>query len=309
MKLTKRWGILIGLASYVLWGIMPLYWKLLEHVDSLEILAHRMLWSAVILVPVCLIARRDVFLRLFRERRAVLILLGAGLLCVFNWGLFIFAVVTDHILETSMGYFINPLMNIAIGMLFFKEKLSPFQIIALILATVGVLFFTIDYGSFPWLSIGLATSFAGYGALKKFGGYPALPALAVETSLVAPLAIAYVVFAFFLPEHAFLALDASGALTSASLITTILLICGGVLTFIPILLFSEAVNVIPLSWMGFLQYLSPTISLLIGVFVFSESFTFAHAVCFGLIWLGLLLIVLESFLKRRHRSGNDGQIL
>jgi len=299
-KLTKRRGILIGLASYVLWGIMPLFWKLLDHVDSLEILAHRMLWSAVFLVPICLFARRAVFFNLFRERRAVLLLLGAGLISVFNWGIFIFAIITGHILQTSMGYFINPLMSIAVGMLFFKEKLSPVQKIALILATAGVLFFTFDYGSFPWLSIALAASFAGYGALKKFGGYPALPALAVESSLVAPLAVAYIVVTIFSPEHAFLAMDASSAFTSASLMTSILLICGGILTFIPLLLFSEAVNVIPLSWMGFMQYIAPTISLLIGVFIFSEPFTFAHAVCFGLIWLGLLLIIFESISKRQH---------
>ena len=298
--MTKRRGILIGLASYVFWGIMPLYWKLLQHVGSLEILSHRMLWSAVFLVPICLIVCRTDFLNLFRNKRAVALLLGTGIIVTFNWGTYIFAIITGHVLQTSMGYFINPLMNIIVGLLFFKEKLSFAQKIAVVLASAGVLFFTIDYGSFPWISIVLAVSFATYGALKKFGGYQALPAMAVESSLVAPLAIAYVVVTFFLPSHAFLALDASSAFTSVSLITTLLLICGGILTFLPLLLFSTAVNAIPISWMGFLQYIAPTITLLLGLLIFHEPFTLAHIICFSLIWLGLILIVIESLTKQRH---------
>ena len=279
---------------------MLLFWKLLGHVDSLEVLAHRMLWSAVFLLPICLITCRFAFFGLFKQRRARLILLGAGLLCAFNWGTFIFAINSGHILQTSMGYYINPLMSIAIGLLFFRERLSLIQKIALILAAIGVLYFTIDYGSFPWMSFALATSFALYGALKKACGYPALPALAVESTMVAPLALAYVAVAFFLPGHAFLALDASGALSSSSLITTLLLVGGGILTFIPLLLFSDAVNTVPLSWMGFMQYITPTITLILGVFAFQEAFTHAHAICFALIWSGLLLIVVESFVKQRR---------
>jgi len=293
-------GILIGLLSYVFWGLMPLFWKLLDNVDSLEVLAHRLLWSVVFLVPICLISCRAVFIGLFRQRRAVLILLGAGLICTFNWGVFIFAINSGHVLQTSMGYYINPLMSIAIGLLFFKEKLSLIQKIALVLATIGVLYFTIDYGSFPWLSLALATSFALYGALKKTGGYPALPALAVETTLVVPLAVVFITVLFFIPGHAFFAPDASGAISSASLLTSFLLIGGGILTFIPLLLFSDAVNTVPLSWMGFMQYIAPTISLLLGVFAFQEVFTHAHAVCFVLIWTGLLLIVFESIIKQRQ---------
>ena len=305
LKHNQARGILLGFASYVFWGLMPLFWKLLTHIDSFEILAHRLLWSALLLAPICLLTCRAVFLALFRQRRALLILLGAGLVCTFNWGFFIFAVNSGHVLQTSMGYYINPLMSIAIGLLFFKERLSPIQIIALILAAIGVLYFTIDYGSFPWMSMALAISFACYGALKKIGGYPALPALAVETTLVAPLAIGYVVAAFFMPEHAFLALDANSAVGSAGFLAAFLLISGGILSFIPMLLFSEAVNRIPLSWMGFLQYVSPTLSLLLGVFAFHEAYTYAHAVCFALIWAGLLLIVIENILEQRRPDANS----
>ena len=295
-------SILIGLSSYVFWGIMPLFWKLLDHVSPMEILAHRLLWSAVFLAAICLFVRRKVFLALFHNRRAVLILLGAGLLATLNWGLFIYAVTSGHVLQSSMGYYINPLVSIVLGLLVFKEKLSLAQKIALILATMGVLFFTFDYGSFPWLSLTLAVSFALYGVLKKTGRYPALPALAVETALVAPLAIAYIVVAFFLPEHAFLSLGTNGVLSLDALTTSLLLVCGGILTFTPLLLFSEAVNHIPLSWMGFMQYIAPTLSFLLGVLVFGEEFTHAHAVCFSLIWLGLLLIVSESIVKQRRAS-------
>ena len=299
-RLTQMQGILVALASYAFWGILPLFWKLLEHVEPLEILAHRLFWSATFLVLICLAACRSAFLALFRKRRAVLILLGAGLICTLNWGLFIYAVNTDHVLQVSMGYYINPLMTIAIGMLLFKEKLTPAQKIAFALVTAGVLFFTINYGSFPWLSIALAVTFGFYGVLKKIGGYPALPALALETTLVAPLALTYIVVAFFAPEHAFFALDVSGAFNSAGLITSLLLICGGIVTFVPLLLFSEAINIVPLSLLGFMQYLSPTITLLLGVFAFQEEFTLAHAVCFALIWIGLLLIVFEALLKQRR---------
>lgn len=298
---TRNRGILIGLASYTFWGIMPLFWKLLDGVDSLEILAHRLLWSAVFLVIINLVVNRQALVKLLKERRAVLVLLGAGLISLCNWGLYIVAILSGHVLQTSMGYFINPLMNIVVGLLFFKERLSPVQIVAVALASLGVLYFTVDYGSFPWLSIGLAATFASYGALKKFGAYPALPALAVETSLVSPLAIGYLGLAYYRFAPAFLAVDASGVLSSESLVTSLLLIAGGILTFTPLLLFARAVNDIPLSWMGFLQFVSPTISFLLSVFIFHEAFTLAHAVCFGLIWSGLLLIVLES-LRKSHKK-------
>ena len=299
-------SILIGMGTYAFWGLMPAFWKLLEHVNSLEILAHRLFWSAFFLIAICLFIRRREYLVLFRDRRAVLILLGAGLLSTFNWGMFVYAINSGHILQSSMGYYINPLVSIALGLLVFKEKLSLAQKIALTLAALGVLYFTIDYGSFPWVSIALAVSFAIYGMLKKIGGYPALPALAVETTLVVPLALVYIVVAFFIPGHAFLALDASGAISFGSLTISLLLICGGILTFSPLLLFAEAINRIPLSWMGFMQYIAPTLSFLLGVLVFQEEFTHAHAVCFLLIWSGLLLIVIESMVKQR-RAGHQAR--
>jgi chloramphenicol-sensitive protein RarD len=229
----------------------------------------------------------------------VLLLLGTGLLITVNWGSYIYAINADHILQTSIAYFICPLMSIILGMIVFKEKLTVPQKTATVLAAVGLLYFTFDYGSFPWISLVLASTFALYGTLKKIGGYPALGALATETTLVAPLAIAYVVVSFFLPDRSFLATAESSPVGMAGWMSTLLLIGGGAVTLLPLLLFGKAANSIPLSWIGFFQYIAPTISLLIGVFFYQEPFTHAHAVCFGCIWAGLLLIVGEVLVKRR----------
>jgi len=252
------------------------------------------------------LVQRSVMAGLFQNRRALLILLAAGLMNTFNWGLFIYAITSDHILQTSIGYFTNPLMSILLGMLIFKERLTPLQKAATVLAAVGLIYFTIDYGSFPWISLALAGSFALYGAFKKIGGYPALPALAVETTLVVPLALAYVAISFFLPGRAFLGAGTHGLIGAAGWLSTLLLVGGGAVTLVPLLLFGKAVNSVPLSWMGFFQYISPTLSLIIGTFVYHEAFTQAHAVCFGCIWAGLLLIAIEALLTARRRKREGG---
>jgi chloramphenicol-sensitive protein RarD len=299
-------GIAMAAGCYLLWGLFPIYWKLLEGVSSLEVLAHRVFWAAVFLLLTCLVIRRSQLASLLRQRRAVLILLTTGILVTANWGIFIYAINANHIIQTSMGYFINPLLNILIGVVLFKEKLTLAQKAAALLATAGVIFFTFDYGSFPWISIALASTFALYGALKKLGGYPALPALTLETLLVTPLALAFIVATFFIPGHAFLAVDASGGISGAAIVTALLLAGGGIVTLIPLLMFADGVNNIPLSWMGFFQYLSPTLTLLLGVFVYHEPFTLAHAVCFTCIWLGLLLIIVETLVMHRKKALTSG---
>jgi chloramphenicol-sensitive protein RarD len=317
-------GVVVGFGCYCLWGLLPLFWALLNHVSHLEILAHRLLWSFVFLVAVCLLVRRGELFALFRQRRALLILGGAGLIITCNWGLYIFSVNSGHVLQASLGYYINPLLNILLGVFFFRERLTLAQKVATALAAAGVLYFTFDYGSFPWIALILAVSFAFYGLLKKHGGYAALPALAVETTVVVPLAIAFVAASFLIPDlaqgRAFIAPDASGLpglasglasgvasapglaapVTAPVFVDTALLIIGGVLTALPLILFAYAANAIPYSLLGFLQYLSPTLTLLLGVFVFHEPFTHAHAVCFILIWAGLVLVAIEAIAGRRN---------
>ena len=298
MKVVRR-GLIYTAISYIAWGLSPAYWKLLLDVDLFTLVSHRMLWSFVFIIIVVRFVCWSEFKTLIRNRRALLILGMSGICVASTWWLFIYAVNSGQVLQSSLGYYINPLMAIAAGVFFFHEKLTTLQKIAVALATTGVLFFTIDYGSFPWLAISMALMFAIYGALKKKGGFAPLPALAVETTLVAPVAIVFVIMSFFMPENTLVADCAS----VDGWITLLLLVGGGLVTVLPLLWFAEGVNAIPLSWVGFLQFVAPTLSLLLGVFAFGEAFTFAHAVCFAFIWLGLGLISIEFARDARHNKG------
>ncbi|MDR3037213.1 MAG: EamA family transporter RarD [Coriobacteriales bacterium] len=300
--LDSRKGMLYALICYTLWGFLPAYWKLLSSASVLEVFTHRMFWSFVFMFIVSRFVRKLDTGSLFRDRRAVLILGIAGIDIALTWGIYIYAINNGHIIQASLGYYINPLVSILFGVVVFKERLTTVQKVATALAAAGVLYFTFDYGSFPWISVSLALLFAIYGALKKKGGYPATPALAVETSLVAPLALVAIIASFFLPGREFFAVDA----TPGSWTATLLLVGGGAVTAIPLLLFAKAANAIPLSWIGFLQYISPTITLLLGIFAYGETFTTAHVVCFSLIWLGLIMISAEMVRElRRPASPSD----
>lgn len=291
---TRR-GTIAGLCCYIFWGLAPLYWKLLDEVSSLEVIGHRIIWCFALMVILCAILRID-FLHLFKERRAVKYLGVAAVLISINWGLYIYAVDTNRVVHTAMGYYINPLVSVLLGVAFFKEKLSGLQKAAVALCAAGVLYFLFDYGELPWISLVLAFSFGLYGAVKKRGGYPAIPALAVESTLALPLAFAAVVAAASVTGgHAFMNDTAS----TQGWITTLLIVGTGAVTAIPLVLFAKAANSIPLSLLGFIQYASPTIALLLGVFVFGEPFTSAHAVCFGCIWAGLALVSAETLRKSR----------
>lgn len=301
LKQRTRRGILAGLACYLLWGLFPLYWKLLGHVDSLEVICQRIIWCAVCTAIICLVGKWD-FIALIRDRRAMRFLVPAAVLITVNWSVYIFAVDIDRIVETSIGYYINPLVSIVLGLVVFKERLTPVQWAAVALCCAGIVFFTANYGRFPWISIVLAVSFGAYGAIKKKGGYPAVEAIAVESAVMAPVAIAgAIVLAATGTSNAFM-----GDMASAEgWTTTALLIGGGAVTAIPLILFATAANSIPLTLLGFLQYLSPTIALLIGVFLNGEPFTLAHAVCFGCIWCGLALVgadAIRSARKQRERT-------
>lgn len=290
-----RRGVLAAFLCYALWGTFPLYWKLLSHVDPFEIIAHRIIWCFVFTVALCALMRLD-FLRLLRDRRALRFLIPAALLVTLNWGLYVYAVSIDHIVETAIGYYLNPLVSIILGMLVFRERLSRLQTAAVALCAVGICFFTVNYGSFPWFAISLALTFGIYGAIKKKGGYPAVEALAVENTLtVAPALIFAVVLANATGTHGFLAATPDGL----DWRTTLLLIGGGAVTAIPLILFAKAANSIPLTLLGFIQYVSPTIALLVGVFANGEPFTLAHAVCFGCIWSGLALVGVDAVKSNR----------
>lgn len=240
------------------------------------------------------------FIGLLKTKRARHFLIPASVLITINWSTYIYAVQIDHIIETAIGYYLNPLVSIVLGIVVFKERLTPIQGIAIGLCIVGIVAFTFGYNGFPWISVVLALSFGVYGAVKKKGGYPAVEALAVENTIVViPSIIVAVVVANVFGTHSFL----GDVETVNGWKTTVLLILGGVVTAVPLILFARAANLIPLTLLGFIQFLSPTIALIIGVFVNGEPFTLSHAICLGCIWIGLLLVCMEPLLKKGHLVG------
>lgn len=281
-------GLIYGLLCYCIWGLFPLYWRMIDHVDSVEILAHRMLWSGVFMVTLFVGIRRVRLRNHIKDWRQYLMLLVTGALISFNWGLYIWAINHGYILQSSLGYYINPLVNVLLGYLFLHERLNRAQTIALLLALAGVLYFTIDYGHFPIISLGLAFSFGIYGLLKKKMGLNATAALTVETIWMMPAALIYITF---------IVAHGNSALNTFDWFTWLLLLLAGAVTAIPLLLYGKAAERITLTALGFLQYVSPTGQFLIGIFVYKEPFTTAHIVCFSLIWIGLIIFTIDTVRK------------
>lgn len=277
-------GIMYGLGAYCLWGILPIYWKLLQHVPALEILANRFIWSAVFVFFLLLVTGKfKVFLSetaaVFSKFKTGTAMLAAAVTISFNWGIFIWAVEAGRIVESSMGYYINPLVSVLFGMVFLREKLDKLQWTAVICAVIGIAIMLVKNGSLPWVSVSLAFTFALYGLLKKIIPVSAMTSIMLETLLIMPVAIGYLYF-----------LSTSGDCTyqSGDLLTISVLIGAGAVTATPLLLFTSCAKLLPLKIVGFMQYLSPTISLFLGIFVYGEVFTSTHMLSFGCIWLGLL---------------------
>lgn len=286
-------GLLYGLLCYTIWGLFPLYWRMIDHVDSIEILAHRMLWSGVFMVTLFIGIRHLRLRNHVKKRSQYLMLLVTGTLITFNWGLYIWAINHGYILQSSLGYYINPLVNVLLGYVFLHERLNRAQTIALILAFAGVLYFTIDYGHFPFISLALAFSFGIYGLLKKKMGLNATAALTVETIWMMPAALIYITF---------IAVEGNSALNTFDWFTWLLLLLAGAVTAIPLLLYGKAAERITLTALGFLQYVSPTGQFLIGILVYREPFTTAHIVCFSLIWTGLIIFTIDTVRKIRVKN-------
>ncbi|MBM7619660.1 chloramphenicol-sensitive protein RarD [Bacillus tianshenii] len=280
-------GIAFAALSYMLWGILPLIWKLVDDVPASEILAHRVVWSLLFMLVILLLLRKfsSFFMELkalVRNRKRFIGVACASVFISINWGLYIWAVNEDRIIEASLGYYINPLVSILLAVIVLKEKLSVLQTLSIILAGIGVLVLTVNFGSFPWVAIMLAVSFAFYGLIKKMVQLGALVGLAIETLLITPFALM-----FLTVVH----VNGGGAL-GESVSVTFLLLGAGVVTAIPLLLFASGARRIPLSMIGLLQYIAPTIKLIIGVYLFHEPFTAVHLVAFTCIWLALVLYTL-----------------
>ena len=288
-------GAFFAFLSYAIWGVFPLFWKLLEHVSSMEILLGRVIWSCVFTtIFIVLIGQRKKLMAdvcyLWKDKRQFFSLMAAAFFISINWYIYIWAVTHDRVLESSMGYYINPIISVVFGMIFFKEKLSRPTIVALFIALLGVLVMTVNYGQVPWASLLLALSFAIYGVLKKRIVLDATRGLAIETLFILPFALMYYVYLYSNDSMQFL---------HEGWQTDVLMMISGIITAIPLILFAKGAQKIPLYLLGFIQYVSPTITFLLGVFLYHEPFTEVEVIAFGCIWTAIAIFSYASIIEVR----------
>jgi len=288
----QRRGFLMGVAAYAMWGLFPLYWRLLEPAGAVEILAHRVVWSLVTMVVLTAALRRTPYLRaIVRDRRVVLLLVVAAVVIGFNWGGFIYGVNAGRVVEVSLGYFINPLVTVLLGVLMLGERLRPLQWYAIGIAAVAVVILTVDYGHPPWIALLLAGSFGTYGLAKKKANVGAVESLTFETVLLAPIALGYIWWLTATGDSNFASHGAGHAVLLAST---------GLVTAVPLICFGAAAIRIPMTTLGLLQYLAPTIQFALGVVVFDEQMTTVKWIGFALVWLALAIFTVEALRHRRR---------
>jgi chloramphenicol-sensitive protein RarD len=285
-----RTGILSAALAFLCWGLFPLYFHAISEVPALQILANRMLWSLAFLLIVLALRRQWRWLEQVRQPRIFWSFVASAILLGANWLLYIWAVNNGHVIEASLGYFITPLVNIMFGFLLLKERLRRLQWAVIAIAALGVAWLTWQSGTVPWIALALAATFGGYGLLRKTAALGALEGLSFETMVLFPVAAVYVAWLTLHGENAFV--------TTPSDMTRWLLVASGPITAIPLLLFANGARQIPLSILGLLQYLAPTIQFLLGVLLFKEAFTADRLVGFALIWAALALFAGEGLLQR-----------
>jgi chloramphenicol-sensitive protein RarD len=279
-------GVSLATAAFLVWGLSPVYWKSLASVPAFEILMHRMIWSFVFLAPLVLLSGHwDDLLQALTSAHKLLILTGTTLIVGFNWFLFIWAINSGHILQTSLGYYMTPLVNVMLGVVFLKERLRRLQLLAVGLAAVGVGYLTLSYGLFPWVSLALAFSFGFYGLIRKVAPVSALVGLTVETLLLSLPATGYLVYL----DHA-----GRGAFLNAGPSITLLLMGTALMTGLPLLLFTMGTKLLRLATVGFLQYIAPSCTFLLAVFIYREPLMPAQLLTFGLIWAALAIYSYDS---------------
>ena len=298
---NARRGFFYALAAFSAWGVFPIYFKALSAVAAPEILAHRVVWSAVFLAALVTVQRRwREFGRAFQSLRGVAVYALSTALITINWLLYIWAVVTGHILDASLGYFMNPLVNVLLGALFLRERLRTRQLMAVGLAALGVVLLVVRVGRLPWLALALAFSFGGYGLVRKKAAIDPVVGLLVETSLIAPLAAGLI---------GLRAWQGTGGL-GRDPSTTILLLLAGVMTAVPLIWFAHGVRNLRLATMGLIQFLTPTLQFVFAVAMFHEPFTSGHAIAFSCIWASLIVYTSEAFFgagKSGDVGGNPGR--
>ncbi len=296
----ERKGVIWAIGAYLFWGILPIYWKWLGHVPSEEILTSRVIWAFVFLLLYVLLMKntkmfKEDLLTLWQNQKAFWSLFFASALLSCNWFLYIWAVNHNHMVETSLGYYINPLISVMLGIFFLKERLSAAQKLAVVIAAIGVIILTISYGRFPWLAFGLAISFAIYGLMKKTIPLDAIRGLAIETMFMLPFAFIYYIY---------LLVSNRAVLLHHTIHTDLLLILTGAATAIPLVLFAKGAQRIPLYMIGFLQYIAPTSMLFLGVIIYGEAFNGIDILSFTLIWLALVIFTASKVMEARMKKLN-----
>ena len=293
----KQKGILFVSGAYIIWGLLPVYWRQIETVSPYEIIAHRIFWSFIFMVLYILFTGRWQYLKtnltfIFSDRKKALSLVAASIIISINWLTYILAVNQGHILEAGLGYYINPFVSILLAFFILKERFSKGEWLAIFIVSLGVVYMSLGVGHIPWLALTLAVTFGVYGLIKKTINIDATYALAVETAVLAPIALLYILY-----------LNASGVNTLDFGLNrdTMFTMGTGVVTAIPLLLFALGAVKIPLSLTGLLQYIGPTLMLFIGIFLYGESFTATHQIAYGFIWVGLILYTLLRFKASRPR--------
>lgn len=289
----QRRGFTLGFLAYLMWGAFPLYWPLLKPAGAVEILAHRMVWSLVVMGVLVVALRRAGALRaVLRDRRTALLLVVAAITITVNWGTYIYGVNTDRVVETSLGYFINPLVTVLMGVLVLGERLRPVQWTALAIGLLAVVVLTVDYGRPPVIALVLAVSFGTYGLAKKSAGVGAIESLAFETAVIAPFALGYLVW-----------LGSSGRAHFASEGAghVFLLVASGVVTAVPLLCFGGAATRVSMTTLGLLQYLTPSIQFALGVTLLGEQMPTGRWIGFALVWLALVVLTAEALRHRRRQ--------
>lgn len=282
-----RKGVIYAVVAYLCWGLLPLYWRMFETMSALEVLSHRILWSFVFVAIVVTAAKRWKHMKAaIADRKSKIAVFLCALFISCNWLIFIWAVNDNHVIETSLGYYMNPLISVLFAVVFLKERLHLGQWLAIALAGVGVAMLAIQYGHIPWISISLAMSFTLYGLAKKVAKLDVLLGLTWETLIVFPISLLYL---------AFIHTQGTATLSTISSTSLIFLLLAGIATAMPLFWFAKAAELLPLSMVGFIQYIAPTTSLLLAIFVFNEPFTSGQLISFVLIWGALILYSIATF--------------